>query len=224
MKKKKKGNLIWRVLKGIIAVYLLLILGNLAVEFYASLGIAHRIKPSDEWNLMVVNRWNELPEDYEVELVELSNGKEVDERIYPYLQEMFDAAREDGIYPIVREGYRTEAEQQAMFDEKVQAYRSEGYSRARAERTAKEWVALPGTSEHQLGIAVDINADKEKCSNEEVYAWLAENAHEYGFILRYPQGKVSITGISYEPWHYRYVGAEIAKEIYERGICLEEYD
>ena len=171
-----------------------------------------------------VNRWNELPEDYEVELVELFNGKEVDERIYPYLQEMFDAAREEGIYPIVREGYRTEAEQQAMFDEKVQAYRIEGYSRARAERTAKEWVALPGTSEHQLGIAVDINADKEKCSNEEVYAWLAENAHKYGFILRYPQGKVSITGISYEPWHYRYVGAEAAKEIYEQGICLEEYD
>lgn len=224
MKKKKKGNLIWRVLRGIIAVYLLLILGNLAVEFYSSLGIAHRIKLSDEWNLMVVNRWNELPEDYEVELVELFNGKEVDERIYPYLQEMFDAAREEGIYPIVREGYRTEAEQQAMFDEKVQAYRSEGYSRARAERTAKEWVALPGTSEHQLGIAVDINADKEKCSNEEVYAWLAENAHKYGFILRYPQGKVSITGISYEPWHYRYVGAEAAKEIYEQGICLEEYD
>ena len=224
MKKKKKGNLIWRVLRGIIAVYLLLILGNLAVEFYSSLGIAHRIKLSDEWNLMVVNRWNELPEDYEVELVELFNGKEVDERIYPYLQEMFDAAREEGIYPIVREGYRTEAEQQAMFDEKVQAYRSEGYSRARAERTAKEWVALPGTSEHQLGIAVDINADKEKCSNEEVYAWLAENAHKYGFILRYPQGKVSITGISYEPWLYRYVGAEAAKEIYEQGICLEEYD
>ena len=224
MKKKKKGNLIWRVLRGIIAVYLLLILGNLAVEFYSSLGIAHRIKLSDEWNLMVVNRWNELPEDYEVELVELFNGKEVDERIYPYLQEMFDAAREEGIYPIVREGYRTEAEQQVMFDEKVQAYRSEGYSRARAERTAKEWVALPGTSEHQLGIAVDIKADKEKCSNEEVYAWLAENAHKYGFILRYPQGKVSITGISYEPWHYRYVGAEAAKEIYEQGICLEEYD
>ena len=224
MKKKKKGNLIWRVLRGIIAVYLLLILGNLAVEFYSSLGIAHRIKLSDEWNLMVVNRWNELPEDYEVELVELFNGKEVDERIYPYLQEMFDAAREEGIYPIVREGYRTEAEQQVMFDEKVQDYRSEGYSRARAERTAKEWVALPGTSEHQLGIAVDINADKEKCSNEEVYAWLAENAHKYGFILRYPQGKVSITGISYEPWHYRYVGAEAAKEIYEQGICLEQYD
>ena len=84
-------------------------------------------------------------------------------------------------------------------------------------------MALPGTSEHQLGIAVDINADKSKCSNNEVYAWLAENAHEYGFILRYPQGKLEMTGISYEPWHYRYVGVDAACEIYERRICLEEY-
>ena len=136
---------------------------------------------------------------------------------------MFDAARVEGIYPIVREGYRTEEEQQAIFDEKVQAYINEGYSRSRAERTAKEWVALPGTSEHQLGIAVDINADKSKCSNNEVYAWLAENAHEYGFILRYPQGKLEMTGISYEPWHYRYVGVDAAQEIYNEKICLEEY-
>ena len=92
-----------------------------------------------------------------------------------------------------------------------------------AERTAKEWVALPGTSEHQLGIAVDINADKSKSSNDEVYMWLAANAHNYGFILRYPQGKQEITGTSYEPWHYRYVGVDAAREIYERGICLEEY-
>ena len=97
------------------------------------------------------------------------------------------------------------------------------YSRSRAERTAKEWVALPGTSEHQLGIAVDINADKSMCSNEEVYAWLAENAYKYGFILRYPPEKQEITGTSYEPWHYRYVGVEVAREIYEQGICLEEY-
>lgn len=173
--------------------------------------------------VVVVNRWNELPEDYDIELMELSNGQKIDERIYPYLQEMFDAARAEGIYPIVREGYRTEEEQQAIFDEKVQAYINEGYSRSRAERTAKEWVALPGTSEHQLGIAVDINADKSKCSNNEVYAWLAENAHEYGFILRYPQGKTEITGTGYEPWHYRYVGEAVALEIYERGICLEEY-
>ena len=127
------------------------------------------------------------------------------------------------VYPVVREGYRTEEEQQEILDDKIQTYINQGYSQSRAERTTKEWVALPGTSEHQLGIAVDINADKSKCSNEEVYAWLAENAYKYGFILRYPQGKLEMTGISYEPWHYRYVGEEAALEIYEQGICLEEY-
>ena len=160
MAKKKRSNPILKVLKVVVVVYLLLILGNLIGDIYSRLGNTHTIAVSGEWNLVVVNRWNELPEDYEIELMELSNGQKIDERIYPYLQEMFDAARAEGIYPIVREGYRTEEEQQAIFDEKVQAYINEGYSRSRAERTAKEWVALPGTSEHQLGIAVDINADK----------------------------------------------------------------
>ena len=86
---------------------------------------------------------------------------------------MFDAARKDGIYPVVREGYWTYEEQQKILDDKIKAYINEGYSQSRAERTAKEWVALPGTSEHQLGIAVDINADKSKSSNDEVYTWLA---------------------------------------------------
>lgn len=139
------------------------------------------------------------------------------------VQEMFDAARTEDVYPVVREGYRTAEEQQEILDDKIQSYINQGYSQVKAERTAKEWVALPGTSEHQLGIAVDINADKSKCSNEDVYAWLAENAYKYGFVLRYPPGKQKITGTSYEPWHYRYVGEEAAKEIYERGICLEEY-
>ena len=96
---------------------------------------------------------------------------------------MFDAARKDGIYPVVWEGYRTYEEQQKILDDKIKAYINEGYSQSRAERTAKEWVALPGTSEHQLGIAVDINADKSKSSNDEVYTWLAANAHNYGFCI-----------------------------------------
>lgn len=184
---------------------------------------SHSIPVSEEWNLIIVNRWNEIPENFPISLTELSNGQRVDSRIYPYLQEMFDAAREDGIYPIVREGYRTAEEQEEIFNEKVQSYINEGYSKARAEKAAKEWVALPGTSEHQLGIAVDINADKTQSTNDEVYAWLAENAHHYGFILRYPQGKEEITGTSYEQWHYRYVGTENAKIIYEKQICLEEF-
>ena len=221
--KKKKDNWIVKLLKIVVAIYLLLVLCQLIGDAYSRLSVTHKITVSEEWNLIVVNAWNELPEDYSVELTELSNGQKVDSRIYPYLQEMFDAAREEGVYPVVREGYRTAEEQQEILEDRIQTYINQGYSRSRAERTAKEWVALPGTSEHQLGIAVDINADKSMCSNEEVYAWLAENAYKYGFILRYPPEKQEITGTSYEPWHYRYVGVEVAREIYEQGICLEEY-
>lgn len=221
--RKKKVKWLVKLLKVIVAVYLLLILCQLIGNVYFRLSNTHEIQVPKEWNLIVVNRWNELPEDYDVELTELSNGQMVDSRIYPYLQEMFDAARTEGVYPVVREGYRTAEEQQEILDDKIQSYINQGYSQVKAERTAKEWVALPGTSEHQLGIAVDINADKSKCSNEDVYGWLAENAYKYGFVLRYPLGKQKITGTSYEPWHYRYVGKEVAREIYEREICLEEY-
>ena len=221
--KKTKGKWIVKLLKAAVTAYLLLILCQMIGNAYSRLSITHKIPVSEEWNLIVVNRWNELPEDYSVELTELSNGQKVDSRIYPYLQEMFDAARAEDVYPVVREGYRTAEEQQEILDDKIQSYINQGYSQVKAERTAKEWVALPGTSEHQLGIAVDINADKSKCSNEDVYGWLAENAYKYGFVLRYPPGKQKITGTSYEPWHYRYVGKEVAREIYEREICLEEY-
>lgn len=221
--RKKKAKWLVKLLKVIVAVYLLLILYQLIGNVYSKLSNTHEIQVPKEWNLIVVNRWNELPEDYDVELTELSNGQMVDSRIYPYLQEMFGAARTEGVYPVVREGYRTAEEQQEILDDKIQNYINQGYSQVKAERTAKEWVALPGTSEHQLGIAVDINADKSKCSNEDVYGWLAENAYKYGFVLRYPLGKQKITGTSYEPWHYRYVGKEVAREIYEREICLEEY-
>ena len=223
MATREKAKWLVKLLKVIVVVYLLLILYQLIGNVYSRLSNTHEIQVPEEWNLIVVNRWNELPEDYEVELTELSNGQMVDSRIYPYLQEMFDAARTEDVYPVVREGYRTAEEQQEILDDKIQSYINQGYSQVKAERTAKEWVALPGTSEHQLGIAVDINADKSKCSNEDVYGWLAENAYKYGFVLRYPPGKQKITGTSYEPWHYRYVGEVAAKEIYERGICLEEY-
>ena len=121
---------------------------------------SHIIPVSEEWNLIVVNCWNEIPEEYSVTLTELSNGQKVDSRIYPYLQEMFDDMRAEGIYPVVREGYRMAEEQQKILDDKIFAYVKEGYSHKSAEKLAKAWVAIPGTSEHQLGIAVDINADK----------------------------------------------------------------
>ena len=223
MAKRKRRLRIKKAVKTTVLIGILFIMCYLIFDFCSGLGLSHEVRTSEDWKLLVVNRWNKLPKDYQIELTELSNGEKVDSRIYPALQEMFDAARAEHIYPVVRDGYRTMEEQQKEMDEKIQAYLNEGYSRARAEKTAEEWVALPGTSEHQLGIAVDINADKSRCSNEEVYKWLSEHAHQYGFILRYPLGKQSITGTSYEPWHYRYVGVEAAKEIYQQQICLEEY-
>lgn len=177
---------------------------------------------AEEWNLVLVNSKNSLPENYDIELTKLSNGVCVDERIYPPLQQMFDDARSQGVNPTVREGFRTRDDQKEIMKNRINKYISEGYSKSEAKRKAGEEVALPGTSEHELGLAVDINAG-EGSSSEQVYSWLSENAHKYGFILRYPSGKEEITGIEYEPWHYRYVGKEAAKEINKKQITLEEY-
>ena len=173
--------------------------------------ITHHVASEDNgWNLILVNRDSYIPDDYQVELTELSNGKKVDSRIYPELQEMFNDARAQGYGLFVREGYRTQEEQQQLMDEKIEAYENEGKSKSEAKKLAEQWVAIPGTSEHQLGIAVDINADTTKSSSDDVYNWLAENAHTYGFIKRYPSNKTDITGVINEPWHYRYVGKEAA--------------
>lgn len=186
--------------------------------------ITHHVASEDNgWNLILVNRDSYIPDDYQVELTELSNGKKVDSRIYPELQEMFNDARAQGYGLFLREGYRTQEEQQQLMDEKIEAYENEGKSKSEAKKLAEQWVAIPGTSEHQLGIAVDINADTTKSSSDDVYNWLAENAHTYGFIKRYPSNKTDITGVINEPWHYRYVGKEAASKIYSQGICLEEY-
>ena len=178
---------------------------------------------SEEWNLILVNADHHLPRDYEVELTLLDNGEQVDSRIYPDLQAMFDQARWEGLDLFVAAGYRTWEEQQQLMDEKIAEYREEGHSNAEAKKLARQWVAEPGASEHQLGIAVDINADLDASSSEEVYAWLEENSYKYGFINRYPADKTAVTGIVNEPWHYRYVGYEAALEMYSRGLCLEEY-
>lgn len=176
-----------------------------------------------DWNLILVNNENHVPDGFVQNLTVLSNGERVESRIYPQLQKMFDAARADGVYMTVASGYRTEKTQQRLMTEKIQAYRAEGYSSRQAKKLAEKWVAKPGASEHQLGIAVDINEKKGMSEAQEVYGWLDENAFKFGFIKRYPADKADITGIGSEPWHYRYVGTEAAEEIYNRGVCLEEY-
>jgi len=175
------------------------------------------------WNLILVNKWNSIPDDYEVELMELANGQLVDKRIYPELQEMFDAARSENIYPIAGSGYRTEKKQKSLMKEKVTEYKAKGLSQGEARAKAEAWVAVPGTSEHQIGLSIDINADRTQSTGNDVYEWLRKNSYKFGFILRYPADKTDITGVINEPWHYRYVGKEAAAQIYKKGICLEEY-
>lgn len=173
-----------------------------------------------DWHLTLVNRWNPIPENYTVNLVEVAGGEKVDERIYEPLMEMLEAAREGNQdqLPIVVSGYRTQEKQQRLYDDKIAKYRGQGYSESEAKEMAEQWVAVPGYSEHQLGFAVDING-----ATYDVYLWLQENSYKYGFIFRYPGNKTEITGTAEEVWHYRYVGVEAAAEIYEQGICLEEY-
>lgn len=185
-------------------------------------------EPGSDWNLLLVNPWHALPEDFSVELKQLDNGHAVDERAYPDLQAMLDDARAEGLSPILCSSYRTEEKQQALFANKISRLLAQGYSQQAAEEEAGRWVAVPGTSEHQTGLAVDIIALDyqqldEQQENTAEQKWLMENSYKYGFILRYSREKSEITGIGYEPWHYRYVGKEAAKEIFEQGVCLEEY-
>lgn len=178
---------------------------------------------ADTPELTLVNADHAVPRGWNVELTTLSNGEQVASMIYPDLQEMFDDMRAQGIYPFVRAGYRSRETQEQVLEDRIASYQSEGYSKSRARELALETVAEPGTSEHELGLAVDINADDDRSTGDEVYAWLAENAYKYGFIQRYPEDKTEITGIDHEPWHYRYVGKSAAGEIYNSGECLEEY-
>lgn len=219
-KRKIRLKLTWLLFLGLMIATSLFLWKELVV-----CGIARKIPANKEWNLVVVNEWNVLPENYDetLTLMQLSNGEYVDVRIYPDLQEMFNDMRAANIYPIVREGYRTMEEQKELLEERIQRYIDEGLTKRRAKKAALQYVAMPGYSEHHLGSAVDINADVCMSTNQDVYQWLARYAHEYGFILRYPLGKEDVTGINYEPWHYRYVGKEAARELYEREICLEEY-
>ena len=177
----------------------------------------------EDWCLILVNKDNPVPDDYNIEFTDLSNGKQVDKRIYPQLQAMFDDARSCGMDLFVREAYRTAEDQQRIKDERIQSYLDEGYSYEEALNYTMQYVAEPGTSEHQLGISVDINANNEVSEDETIYSFLDENAYKYGFIKRYPENKIDITGINNEPWHYRYVGQKAAKEMKENDLCLEEY-
>ena len=163
--------------------------------------------------VVLVNRWNPVPDDYSSDLVYFKDWR-VDSVCYDALVQML----KDCPYSYtITSAYRSKATQQSIWDKRLRNYQASGYSYAKALEMVEAYVAIPGTSEHQLGLAIDISGSDSVC------AWLAEHCWEYGFILRYPQDKEEITGIKYERWHYRYVGTELSLELLELGLTLEEY-
>lgn len=179
--------------------------------------------------LLLVNSTHPLPSNYVPNLVKIPskylNGSlnQVAREMYPSLIAMMDAARADGVSLYVRSPYRSYSTQNTLFKNKRNSYINRGMSKEEAEKEAARFIAYPGTSEHQSGLAVDFNVADSEFEQQPAFTWLTENAADYGFIMRYPEEKSDVTGIIYEPWHWRYVGKKAAEEINRTGLTLEEY-
>ncbi len=181
------------------------------------------------WEMTLVNPWNTLHLNYSVELATIdsrfSSGLQFDKRAVKHLNEMCEAAAEDGVSLWIISAFRTYDYQQGLFNAEVNEYYyyHPNASQKEAEIGASTEVARPGTSEHNLGLAIDFNSVEQSFENTAQFKWLQKHAAEYGFIMRYAADKQDYTGVIYEPWHYRYVGKENAKKIVQSGLCLEEY-
>lgn len=185
----------------------------------------------DSWEMLLINPWNSLPEDFNPELAEIDikyagyDGAQFDARAIDQLHAMCEAAANDGIRLVIISAYRTNATQSTLFNNKISRVKAANpaLTDEEAENEAATVVARPGTSEHQVGLAVDFNSVQDSFRDTEEYKWLTENCTDYGFILRYADDKQDKTGIIPEPWHYRYVGVENAKAIKESGLSMEEF-
>lgn len=180
----------------------------------------------DEWYLMLTNKWKPAGKDFVPEnLVRINNdGYMLDSRAYGAYKDMVAAAWEDGVTIYSISAYRSYSRQETLFKNRVQrCINEDGLSEEEAIKKAGTIVAVPGTSEHQVGLAIDFNSVEQSFENTKAGKWLAENCTDYGFILRYPTDKTEITGIIYEPWHFRFVGVKHAKQMEALDMCLEEY-
>lgn len=178
----------------------------------------------DDWQVRLVNRDNPLPDDFTVKLENLDASRKFDKRAIEPLKQMICDMRDQGIKNIwAQSTYRSIEYQKGLYEKSINKYLKQGKSQEEAQKLTDEYINRPGTSEHHLGLAVDFNNVDEGFENTKAYEWLLENASDYGFILRYPKEKEDITGIEYEPWHWRYVGPEHAKKMKEQNLCLEEY-
>ena len=190
-------------------------------------GKAHYFAPNGQI-LYLVNPWNYIPEDYTVELVSIGDTHQVASYAYDDYFQMIADCQAAGFSPAVCSSYRTQEYQEGLFQNRIDRYVNQGYSEEEATELAGHSVAIPGTSEHQLGLALDIVENNfwhldERQAKRPTQIWLMENSWRYGWILRYPVDKSEITGIIYEPWHYRYVGKDIAAQMHDLDLCLEEY-
>ena len=189
---------------------------------------AKQLSDEKDWNMALINYENPLESGYVPELKEIEPEKAVDARIYDAVQEMLAAGNAEGLQFYIASAYRSYEKQQEVFNQTMNDWLAQGKTPLEAyEETAKS-VAIPGTSEHATGLALDITSGtlgelNEQQAETEEFKWLEKNCWKYGFILRYPPEKSDITKIIYEPWHFRYVGKEAAKEIMKQGITLEEY-
>ena len=180
------------------------------------------------WYLKLVNRYNFLDYYFNPQLTSIGHGHYFDSRAYRSLLDMMASARAEGLSPIVASSFRSVSRQTVLFRNRVQRFVDQGYSQEDSFEMARRIVAYPGSSEHNLGLAVDIVAASYQNLTANFGStaegiWLAQNSYRYGFVLRYPYHKQDITNIIYEPWHFRYVGRAAAATMFERDLVLEEY-
>lgn len=181
-------------------------------------------KEITDWRLTLANYENILPEDFEIELANIDDTKQFDARAIEYLNKMMKDMRKSGIANVwVQSAYRSVARQKELYDNSVKKYLKQGKTQEEAEKMTDEYIAKPGRSDHNLGLAVDFNNVDNNFEDLKAFKWLQENAENYGFILRFPKGKENITKIAYESWHWRFVGEEHAKKMKDLNMCLEEY-
>jgi D-alanyl-D-alanine carboxypeptidase len=190
----------------------------------------------NDWRIILVNRDHMLPEELNIELEKITKNAhpnmKVDRRILRDYQDMVTAANEDGINLYLRSSFRTIKLQKSYYDATFNVYKSQGFSNEDAASKVLEYIQYPGASEHHTGLALDIISVEWQKDGKELtdlfdttnaFKWLNIHAANYGFILRYPKEKEKVTGINYEPWHYRYVGKEVAVYLKEKNLTLEEY-
>lgn len=182
--------------------------------------------------MILVNHHSAMPENYTFDTKECGSAASINKTLQTVACDAFlqmqAAAAADGVTVWMQSGYRSVSYQATLYKNKTQYYRNQGYDEAAAKEKAAAIVNPPGYSEHNCGLAADLNSPEhtaldEGFENTAAFRWLQEHAGEYGFILRYPKGKEDVTEITYEPWHWRYVGVENAARINASGLCFEEY-